>query len=139
MANGQGGRRKGAGRKPGGGGSHPATRALRTEARALLAEIVGTERDPLMIAIEIAADKTKPDALRLEAALGAARYLHPTLSAVAVQHAGGKNADTEGLIHTLNERLARIAAPPTIDLTPMPDADPAPQIEGEVADQKAPA
>jgi hypothetical protein len=52
----------------------------------LLADIVGTTRDPLLVAINIAADETKPDALRLEAALGAARYCHPVLSAAAVIH-----------------------------------------------------
>jgi len=72
MAGGHGGRRSGAGRKP---GISP-VKALRS--------IVGTERDPLMVAVGIAADPANPAPLRLEAALGAAPYLHPPLSAQAV-------------------------------------------------------
>lgn len=108
MAGGHGGRRAGAGRKPGGG--VPARQVLRTEARALLAEIVGTARDPLMVAIELAADPSKPDGLRLEAALGAARYLHPTLSAAAVAHMTTR-PDQSAVLQAINERLSRFAAP----------------------------
>ena len=129
MAGGHGGRRGGAGRKPGGGISPVKT--LRSEARALLADIIGTDRDPLMVAIDIAADTSKPDPLRLEAALGAARYLHPTLSAQAiatVQTAPDQNRLIAGLV----ERLDRIAAP-----------SPAPTIEGvaerDVAEAEKPA
>ena len=117
----RGGKRHGAGRKPGGGIA--ATKVLRTEARALLAEIVGSERDPLMVAIEIAADKKKPDALRLEAALGAARYLHPTLSASAVAHVPHRG-DAGAVVSALLDRLAKLAGPPsavqTIDSQPVP-------------------
>jgi hypothetical protein len=110
-----GGRRPGAGRKPGGG--VVAAKVLRTEARALLAEIVGTARDPLMVAIEIAADKTKPDALRLEAALGASRYLHPVLSAQAVMHAN-KPADANTALTAILDRLSKLSAPaPLIEAT----------------------
>ena len=103
---GWGGKRRGAGRKAGGG--IPAAKSLRTEARALLAEIVGTDRDPLMVAINIAADITKPDALRLEAALGASRYLHPTLSASAVAHLP-QMSDANTVVATLLNRLAKLA------------------------------
>lgn len=109
----RGGKRHGAGRKPGGGIA--ATKVLRTEARALLAEIVGSERDPLMVAIEIAVDKKKPDALRLEAALGACRFLHPTLSAAAVAHVS-KPADPNSVLATIFARLSKVSAPPVIDV-----------------------
>lgn len=121
MAHGHGGRRPGAGRKP--GGHVREVKALRTEARALLAEIVGTERDPLMIAISIAADESQPTPLRLEAALGAARYLHPTLSAAAVAHVP-QAADPQAALNALMDRLGRLAPPETgqvIDLAPEPD------------------
>ena len=115
-----GGKRHGAGRKPGGG--IVAAKVLRTEARALLAEIVGTSKDPLMVAIEIASDKKKPDALRLEAALGAARYLHPTLSAQAIAHMP-QRGDPNGVVSVFLDRLAKLAVPaqpasPTIDAQP---------------------
>jgi hypothetical protein len=110
----RGGKRSGAGRKPGGGIA--AVKVLRTEARALLAEIVGTDRDPLMVAIDIATDKSQPTPLRLEAALGAARYLHPTLSAQAVAHVG-KPADASGVLSVIMDRFAKLTAPaPTIDM-----------------------
>lgn len=88
----------------------------------MLAEIVGSARDPLMVAIEIASDKKKPDALRLEAALGAARYLHPTLSASAVAHMP-QRGDANGVVSVLLDRLAKLAAPAnqavtTIDVQP---------------------
>lgn len=103
---GWGGKRRGSGRKAGGG--LPATKTLRTEARALLAEIVGTDRDPLMVAISLAADTSKPDALRLEAALGASRYLHPTLSASAVAHSSTR-PDANAVVASFLERLAKLA------------------------------
>ena len=121
MAHGHGGRRPGAGRKP--GGHVKAVKSLRYEARALLAEIVGTSRDPLLIAIGIAADETQPTPLRLEAALGAARYLHPTLSAAAVAHVP-QSADPGAALEVVMSRLARLAPPepgPVIDVAPEPD------------------
>lgn len=114
MANGHGGRRLGAGRKAGGGVQ--ATKVLRSEARALLAEIVGTSRDPLLIAIEIAEDKQQPTPLRLEAALGACRYLHPVLSAAQVDHRHvSAKIDSAQLVERLNERLTRLASAPVIE------------------------
>ncbi len=86
MAGGHGGARPGSGRKPGSRDGASVVRTLRSEAREMLAEIVGTERDPLLVAINIASDPAVPLLIRLEAALGTARYLHPTLSAAQVQH-----------------------------------------------------
>lgn len=113
MAGGHGGRRTGSGRTP---GAHVhAAKALRTEARALLAEIVGTDRDPLMVAIAIAADESKSDALRLEAALGCCKYLHPALSAAAIAHVPA-SPSTERIVAELTARLGRMApAVPTIE------------------------
>lgn len=95
-----------------------AAKVLRTEARALLAEIVGTDRDPLLIAIKIAEDEAQPTPLRLEAALGCCRYLHPTLSAAQVDHRHlHAKVDAAQLVERLNERLARLANPPEIPAT----------------------
>ncbi len=117
MADGRGGKRRGAGRKPGGGVSP--VKVLRTEARALLADIVGTARDPLLVAIAIATDVSKPDALRLEAALGACRFLHPVLSAAAVAHVPAR-PDAGALIDRLAERLGRMTAPAALTIDAMP-------------------
>jgi hypothetical protein len=114
MANGHGGRRTGAGRPS---GVTKAGRALRAVARSMLADLVGTERDPLLIAIEIAADEKQPAPLRLEAALGAAKYLHPALSAqaVAVTH---KPAEASVAVSTILDRLAKLTPSegPVIDV-----------------------
>ena len=106
-----GGKRIGAGRKPGGG--IPVRQTLRSEARAVLAEIVGTERDPLLVAINIANDKDVPLLIRLEAALGTAKYLHPTLSAAQVQHLPAPAAPDAALARLQEqvERLAEAAGP----------------------------
>ena len=109
----------GAGRKPGGGVQ--AVRVLRTEARALLAEIVGTARDPLLIAIKIAEDEEQPTPLRLEAALGACRYLHPVLSAASVDHRHlHAKVDAAALVEQLNDRIARLSPAPAIELEASP-------------------
>ena len=113
MAGGHGGRRLGAGRKPGGG--LPATTTLRAQARATLAEIVGTARDPLFVALEIAADPQRDDRLRLEAALGACRYLHPTLSAAQVDHRHHRAADAGEILARISERLGRLHDGRTVD------------------------
>ena len=120
MSNGQGGRRPGAGRKPGG---HVAeVRALRTEARALLSQIIGTDKDPLLIALEIAADRSEPTPLRLEAALGCCRFLHPTLSAAAMAHVP-QAADPAATLDRLMDRLSHLGQAQitqTIDVLPEP-------------------
>lgn len=127
MAFGHGGRRAGAGRPA---GITKAGRELRAVARAALSELVGTERDPLMIAVEIAADKKQPAALRLEAALGAAKYLHPALSAqaVAVSH---KPAEATSAVNTILDRLARLA-PPAATQGPVIEVQPEDAVVGEV-------
>jgi hypothetical protein len=96
-------------------------KVLRTEARALLAEIVGTARDPLLIAIGIAEDENQPTPLRLEAALGACRYLHPVLSAASVDHRHlHAKVDAAALVDRLNDRIARLSTAPVVDLEVTP-------------------
>ena len=109
----RGGRRLNAGRKPGAG--IPVKTTLRGEARAALAEIVGTSRDPLFVAIDIASDPEQPTNVRLEAALGCCRYLHPTLSAAAVQHVPAAR-DSAGAMGRLKAALDRLApsSPPVL-------------------------
>ena len=82
----------------------------------MLAEIVGSARDPLLVALDIASDLSKPTPLRLEAALGACRFLHPVLSASAVQHVPAR-PDAAALLDRLADRLGRIGqpAPVTVD------------------------
>ena len=112
MAHGHGGRRSGAGRPI---GVTKVGREIRENARIMLADIVGTDKDPPLIAVELAADQNQPAPLRLEAALGACRFLHPTLSAAAVAHVS-KPADPNSVLATIMSRLTKAATPPVIDV-----------------------
>jgi hypothetical protein len=82
-----GGRRVGSGRKPSMKAAlgPPFIRKLREEARVAIADLIGTERDPLNVVIDIALNPAIDIPTRLEAALGACNFIHPRLSAMAVQ------------------------------------------------------
>jgi hypothetical protein len=90
-------------------------REIRENARIMLADIVGTDKDPLLIAVELAADQNQPAPLRLEAALGACRFLHPTLSAAAVAHVS-KPADPNSVLATIFARLSKVSPVQVIDI-----------------------
>jgi hypothetical protein len=115
MANGQGGKRAGAGRPRGVAWKSP-TRGLRAEARAKLAEIVGSDLDPLTFVCQLATDADQDPGLRLSAAAIALPYLHPRLSAIASVTArlpdGG---DPREVVATVLERLERMRSPAVID------------------------
>ncbi len=131
MAGGHGGARPGSGRKPGSRDGASVIRTLRGEAREMLAEIVGTERDPLLVAINIAADPSVPLLIRLEAALGTAKYLHPTLSAAQVQHISAPAA-ADAARTRLQAQIDRLAGDvPLLEGEADPEPEPA---EGRAAD-----
>ncbi len=115
MAGGHGGRREGAGRPPGVAWK-TATRGLRAEARAKLAEIVGSDLDPLTFVCQLATDADQDPGLRLSAAAIALPYLHPRLSAMASVTArlpdGG---DPREVVATVLERLERMRSPVAIE------------------------
>ena len=82
--------------------------------RQLIEGIIGSDRDPLVILIDIAADTAKPDDLRVQAAGIAVRFIHPTLQSVAMQVSQQKAApDQEMLLTVLRDRLDRLA--PTLN------------------------
>jgi hypothetical protein len=117
MAGGHGGRRRNAGRKP---GAHVTeVKTLRSEARKVMTEIIGSERDPLFVCLDIATNESYPPALRLEAALGSLPYLHPRLSAAAVMHTS-QSANASDALSALLDRLGRLAPAPaqTIEVEP---------------------
>ena len=95
----------GAGRPP---GVTPSGREVRAVARATLVDIVGTARDPLQVLLDIATDEGQPVPLRLEAAAVATRYVHPTLSATAIQHVPAPS-DGGQAVQVLLDRLAALA------------------------------
>jgi hypothetical protein len=79
MAYGHGGRRRGAGRKPGlvAGAK---TQKLREVARTRICELIERGLDPLDVAVEFAHDKSLPHEFRLRAVEVALPYTHPRLS-----------------------------------------------------------
>jgi acyl CoA:acetate/3-ketoacid CoA transferase alpha subunit len=97
-----GGRRAGAGRKP--GGSNRVMR-LRTQARENISRQMAEGHDLLDVAIEIAFNPNNPVMVRLEAAAVGLPYQHPRLSAQIVQqatmHLQGNNAAVERFLQGL--------------------------------------
>lgn len=110
MAGDHGGRRAGAGRKPG-SGWRPHVANLRISAVEQMQDIVGSQRDPLAVVVEMACDPTLDRQTRLGAAAIALPYLYPRLSATSVQatHLTAK-VDPALLIDRLAERISRIGA-----------------------------
>jgi hypothetical protein len=102
-----GGRRNGAGRKPG-SVWQPAVTDWRATAAEHAAEIVGSERDPLLFLIDRTFDEKLPIETRVGCAAIAVRYLHPTLSAssVAATHTVVK-VDPGELLNRIAERISR--------------------------------
>lgn len=88
----------------------------RVAAAAHAAEIVGTDRDPLMFLIDKTFDELEDMAIRVGCASIAVRYLHPTLSAtsVAATHTVIR-ADSAELLGRLADRIARLTGPATIE------------------------
>ncbi len=102
-------------------GATTSGREVRAVARAALSTIIGTDKDPLVVLIDIATDETQPVPLRLEAAAVATRYVHPTLSAAAIQHIPAPS-DAGPAVQVLLDRLAALApsSGPVIDAEPLP-------------------
>ena len=107
-----GGKRAGAGRKPGGAGrgNYARPEALRNLAKRTVQEIVTTANDPLKILVELAGNPSVDTALRVQAASAAAPYIHPRLSASVVATASTTNAkDARALTDDIMARLDRMA------------------------------
>ena len=88
---GWGGKRAGAGRKPGPTGMTP----LRNIVQERIISLITEGRDVLDVAVQFAFDESLPPNFRLEAASVALPYIHPRLSAQTVEattmhlHVGG--------------------------------------------------
>ncbi len=81
--------------------------------RHMIEQIRGSEQDPLLVLLEIATDRRKPDPLRVEAAGIACRYVHPTLASAQV-HMLHRTVDPAATLQILTERLNRLAPPPPV-------------------------
>jgi hypothetical protein len=104
-----GGAREGAGR-PAGSGWKPATSAWRQTAAEHAAELVGSDRDPLLFLIDRTFDETLDIQTRVGCATTAVKYLHPTLSAssVSASHTVTR-IDAGELLTRVAERIAKQA------------------------------
>jgi hypothetical protein len=111
MAHGHGGRRQGAGRPPGTGWTS-AVSGMRATAAQRLTTVVGTPRDPLEIALAIAADETQDTATRLGACSIILPFIYPKLSSTQVdaRHTT-MNVDADALLDRLDRRIEKLRAP----------------------------
>ncbi len=110
----RGGKRPGAGR-PSSASIHAKLTAknlndARFARQELIAQIQGSEIDPLLTLLEIACDRRKPDEIRVQAAAIAVRHVHPTLQQSQL-HLVHQKADQGRVLELLHERLDRIAPP----------------------------
>ena len=119
-----GGKRPGAGRKPGAAwaGSNPRPKPIRDMANARVREVLTTANDPLAVLVEIANDHGVDVQVRVQAATAAAPFMFPRLSAAVVATAPMNAKDgTAHLVENLMRKFERLAAPvQTIDAEPVP-------------------
>jgi hypothetical protein len=110
-----GGKRMGAGR-PAGPAWKPAIAAIRASVVDHLQEALGGDNDPLAIVLSIAADVKQPVEIRLGACGLAIPVMYPKLSAATVQATHvTTNINASELMERLADKIARLAAPATIE------------------------
>jgi hypothetical protein len=112
----RGGKREGAGRKPGDGWRAPKPQTAREATAQVRARIYRDGGDPLSLACEIALDSENDLSLRLEAIRVALPFLYPRLSAVVTASidpnaAGGGGVTAAAMARRLNDKLAALLAP----------------------------
>jgi hypothetical protein len=111
----RGGARKNAGRKSGEAWASPKPQPVRVAARAVVRRALAGSDNPLEILLSIAADEAVPVDTRIVAAVGAAPYMFPKLSAAVVQqHHTVTKIDGPELLARLSDRIAKlsVSAPP---------------------------
>jgi hypothetical protein len=109
---GRGGKRAGAGRKPGTGWL-PAAKKLRGATITRLRAIVGSAKDPLNQVVDMVLSDDLDVQTRLSAAAICLPYLYPRLSATQVDaRMTTVTIDGNALIEKLNARLERLAELP---------------------------
>lgn len=121
-----GGKRAGAGRKPlsqqhakltGLALDKPNFGDVTTRRRQLQELVIGSDKDPLMVLINLATDTSQDARLRVEAAGIACRYVHPTLQQAQISMLHQK-ADPAGTWQVINSRLDRLASPEVVNAAP---------------------
>lgn len=107
----RGGKRPGAGRKPGAEWTSKRPKTVRDLARANVSAALETGDDPVLILLGIAKDQDNDVQTRAQAAAWAAPYMHPKLSAMVVADASQKieGRDPLALLGEITSRIERIA------------------------------
>ncbi len=102
-----GGRRVGAGRKPGGGHSHR-TPEMKALANAVVRNVLAADRNPVLRLVEIGYDPAVPVEVQVSACAAAAPYLFPrkSLDVTATVALDAPNANA--IVEKLLGRLARL-------------------------------
>lgn len=122
-----GGKRPGSGRKPGAAwkGATPRPRAIRDLANSRVREVLTTNNDPIAVLVEIANDPDVDVQVRVSAAIGAAPFMFPRLSAAVVATAPLNAKDsTAEIIERLTRKFARLVQPsPVIEAEPLQPAE----------------
>lgn len=118
---GHGGKRAGAGRPPGSGWK-PLVSEMREQTIRTMKSIVGGDKDPLSVVVEMVLNEELDVATRLGAASIALPFLYPKLSATTVDsRMTVTKIDGSALIEKLNARLERLAeTPATIEHVAQP-------------------
>ena len=128
----RGGKRPGAGRKPGGARAKPPE--VIAVARAEVKRVLATAKSPLAVLCEVAADETRDIALRMQAAASVLPFLYPRLSAAVVADVSPPKDDrpsTQALLGKLSAAFGRLAAPePEAEAIDV-EFDPIPAIESD--------
>ena len=118
MAGNHGGRRNGAGR-PTGSRWKPAAKALRADAVEKALAVVNAGNDPLTVVSGWVMDTSLDMNFRLSAASVALPYLYPRLSASQVDaKLTVTKVDSTDLLRHLDERIAKLGQPTTIEAQP---------------------
>lgn len=118
-----GGRRVGAGRKSGAAwaGQPAPDRDIRQLARSRVRDVLKSSSDPLAVLVEIANDSNIDVQVRVQAALGAAPFMFPRLSAAVIATTPmSSKQDMAALVERISQRFARLTQPATIEASAAP-------------------
>src|SRR4051794_38116415 len=97
---------------------------MRATAAERLSTVVGTSRDPLEIALAIAADETQDTATRLGACSIVLPFIYPKLSATQVDARHTTvNVDASALLDRLDQRIEKLRAPEPTLIEAVPEDD----------------
>lgn len=120
-----GGRRLGAGRKPG-SAWQPANASLRALVRQNVQAVVESGANPIEFLANVVRDEKVPLETRMTAAQIVLPYIAPRQSVAVVAHTSSTQADPQALLASLQARLARLSGPAAPALEGVAETTPEP-------------